>query len=72
MKAEWKSYLEEDEVGRGFVCIQWGTAKRTRQVYAEFSPSEMEDDRAYVEAVLQEAHVVAHSRNSESNKKIPS
>ena len=65
MKQEWHSYLEEDEVGRGFVCIQWGAAKRTRQVYAEFSPSEMEDERSYVEEVLHEAHVVAHSRNSE-------
>lgn len=67
MKATWRSYLEEDEEGRGFVCIQFGDAKRTRQVWAEFSPSEMEEHRDMVDAALQEAHVVADSRNSEGD-----
>lgn len=66
MKAEWKSYLEEDEEGRGFVCIQLGTDLRSRQVWAEFSPGEMEECRDMVDAALQEAHVVAHSRNSKT------
>jgi hypothetical protein len=69
MKAEWKSYLEEDEEGRGFVCIQWATDKRGRQVWAEFSPSEMEEHRDMVDAALHEAHVVAHSRNCEVKEK---
>lgn len=69
MKAEWKSYLEDDEVGRGFIFIQKGTDQRNRQVYSEFSPSEMEEHRDMVEAVLHEAHVIADSRNSEGNQK---
>lgn len=64
MKAQWVSYLEEDELGRGFVFLQKGTDKRRRQTYAEFSPSEMEDNREAVDAIMQEAHVIAHSRNN--------
>lgn len=69
MKAEWTSYLEDDELGRGFVFIQKGADQRHRQVYAEFSPSEMEEHRDMVEAVLHEAHVIADSRNSQGNQK---
>ena len=68
MMSKWKSYLEDDEVGRGFVFIQNGTDQRHRQVYAEFSSSEMEEHRDMVEAVLHEAHVIAVSRNSEGNQ----
>lgn len=67
MKAKWVSYLEEDELGRGFVFLQRGTDKRHRQVYAEFSPSEMEDDRETVDAIMQEAHVIAHTRSNEKD-----
>lgn len=69
MKADWKSYLEDDELGRSFIFIQKGTDQRHKQVYAEFSPSEMEEHRDMVEAVLQEAHVIEDSRNSQGNQK---
>lgn len=65
MKAEWKATLYEDEVGRGFVFIQKGKLKET---YASFSPAEMEDGRNEVEEVLQEAHVIAHDRNTKVNQ----
>ena len=72
MKTEWHAYLEEDEVGRGFVFIQKGEDKRRRETYGEFSPSEMEEHRDTVDAILHEAHVIANSRNSKSNKEISS
>lgn len=72
MKTGWHAYLEEDELGRGFVFIQKGDDKRRRETYSEFAPAEMEDERDMVDAFLHEAHVIANSRNSESDKEISS
>lgn len=66
MNTEWHTYLEEDELGRGFVFIQKGEDKRRRKTYGEFSPSEMEENRDMVDAILHEAHVIANSRNSDA------